>query len=72
MSEVVDVVVPEFQEQIVFISGYTDDKNGRDLAKNFRFQYIPTSFFINSAGEIVETVVGPISEQELRLLLLEL
>jgi hypothetical protein len=48
------------------VNAITDDASGRQLAQSPPFQYIPTSFFLNRDGHVVDARVGPLTEQEMR------
>ncbi|PKQ16999.1 MAG: hypothetical protein CVT67_02315 [Actinobacteria bacterium HGW-Actinobacteria-7] len=66
ISRVVDGVLPEYADRLTFVNAITDDPGARSLADRFEFQYIPTSFFIDGKGKIVDSYVGPLDEPGLR------
>lgn len=67
ISEVADVVVPEYGNQVFFVNAITDDPSAQQLAANFSFQYIPTSFFLAPGGEtVVDSYVGAMDEAQMR------
>ena len=66
ISRVADAVMPEYDGQVVFVNAITDDPSGQQLAGQFSFQYIPTSFFLSSDGTVVGTFTGAMSADEMR------
>ncbi|MDO8880562.1 MAG: thioredoxin family protein [Coriobacteriia bacterium] len=67
ISEVADVVMPEYEGEVVFVNAITDDPSGQQLAANFAFQYIPTSFFLSPGGaEVVDSFTGAMDEPQMR------
>lgn len=66
ISANVDEVVPGYQGKVEFVNAITDDASGQQLAARFNFQYIPTSFFFDSKGELVGSYTGVLSVEELR------
>ena len=66
ISRVADAVMPEYDGQVVFVNAVTDDPSGQQLAGQFSFQYIPTSFFLSSDGTVVDTFTGAMSADEMR------
>ena len=50
----------------MFVNAITDDASAQQLASEFQFQYIPTSFFIASDGEVAESFTGSMSEADMR------
>ncbi|NTU70787.1 MAG: thioredoxin family protein [Coriobacteriia bacterium] len=66
ISAVVDGLLPEYADRVVFVNAISDDASARQLAARFQFQYIPTSFFIAPGGDVVDSFTGALSEEELR------
>ena len=66
ISRVADALMPEYDGQVVFVNAITDDPAGQQLAGQFSFQYIPTSFFLSSDGAVVDTFTGAMSADEMR------
>ncbi len=66
ISAVVDKVVPAFEGRVVFVNAITDDPSAQQLASRFSFQYIPTSFFIDARGSVVESFTGVIDEPSMK------
>jgi thiol-disulfide isomerase/thioredoxin len=66
ISAVVDKVVPGYKDRVVFVNAITDDASAQDLAATFKFQYIPTSFFITADGSVSDSFTGVLSELEMK------
>ena len=58
--------MPEYAGKVVFVNAITDDPSAQQLASQFKFQYIPTSFFVSAGGGITDSFTGPLGETELR------
>ena len=66
ISAVVDKVVPAYEGRVVFVNAISDDDGTQPLLAKFPFQYIPTSFFIDSQGKVVESYTGVIDEASMK------
>lgn len=66
ISAVADEVMPEYDGEVVFVNAITDDPSGQQLASNFSFQYIPTSFFLAPDGTQVDTYTGAMDAASMR------
>jgi len=66
ISQVADVVVPQYEDRVAFVNVITGDPSGQQLARRFSFQYIPTSFFLAPDGAVVESFTGSMDEAEMR------
>lgn len=67
ISAVADSVIPEYEDDVVFVNAITDDPSGQQLASRFSFQYIPTSFFIAPGGEeVVDSFTGAMDAEKMR------
>jgi thiol-disulfide isomerase/thioredoxin len=66
ISAVVDKVIPDYEDKVVFVNAISDDEASQQLAARFQFQYIPTSFFIDSKGTVVESYTGVIDEASMK------
>jgi thioredoxin-like negative regulator of GroEL len=58
--------MPAYEDRITFVNAITTDSSGERLASQFSFQYIPTSFFLDADGTVVDRYTGPLSESEMR------
>ncbi len=50
----------------MFVNAITADPSGQELASTFQFQYIPTSFFIDTSGAVADSFTGSMSEADMR------
>jgi len=66
ISAVVDKVMPEYEDKVEFVNAISDDESAKRLAAKFKFQYIPSSFFLTSEGEVADSFTGSMSEDDLR------
>jgi len=66
ISANVDQILPAYEGKVTFVNAITDDESAQRLAARFQFQYIPTSFFLDSAGQVVDSYTGVLSEEELK------
>lgn len=66
ISATADEVVPEYADRLTFVNAITDDAGGQALASRFSFQYIPTSFFVNAEGDVVDSYTGVLGADEMR------
>jgi thioredoxin-like negative regulator of GroEL len=48
------------------VNAITDEASAQQLAARFQFQYIPTSFFIDAKGEVVDSFTGAMDEPAMR------
>lgn len=60
------VALLDYQGEIAFVDALTDDPEARGVLSRYPGQYIPTSVFVGADGVTVDTVVGPLSEADLR------
>ncbi len=58
--------MPTYAGKIVFVNAISDDPSTQRLASQFRFQYIPTSFFITPQGEVADSFTGAMSGAEMK------
>ncbi|MBN2840687.1 MAG: hypothetical protein JXP37_07020 [Coriobacteriia bacterium] len=65
-------VLPDYEGRIVFIDALTTDTAAAPVLQRYRTRYIPTSIFVDSSGQILETYVGPLTEAQIREKLAEL
>jgi len=66
ISANVDQVIPGYQGKVEFVNAITDDASGQQLAAGFKFQYIPTAFFFDAQGALIDSYTGVLSVDELR------
>lgn len=58
--------MPTYEGKVEFVNAITGDPSGQELASQFSFQYIPTSFFIDTNGEVVDSYTGTLTEADMR------
>ena len=58
--------MPDYAGKVVFVNAITDDSSAQQLASKFRFQYIPTSFFVTLDGQVADSFTGPMTEADMR------
>jgi thiol-disulfide isomerase/thioredoxin len=66
ISAVVDKVMPGYADKVTFVNAISDAPGSQELASKFKFQYIPTSFFIEAQGKIVDSFTGAMDEAEMK------
>lgn len=67
ISEVADQVMPGYEGDVVFVNAITDDPSAQQLAAQFSFQYIPTSFFVSPGGtEVIDSFTGAMEDAQMR------
>ena len=66
ISAVVDKVMPAYAGKVVFVNAISDDSSAQQLASEFQFQYIPTSFFITPDGKVADSFTGSMSDADMR------
>ncbi|MFU8891514.1 MAG: hypothetical protein ACNA76_07665 [Anaerosomatales bacterium] len=50
-KDAADRVLPEYADTVVYVSAHTVDSRSRDLFDEFSFRSVPTSFFVDQAGD---------------------
>lgn len=58
--------MPDYEGRVAFVDAITDSSSAEPVLERYPTQYIPTSVFIDSDGGVVDTVMGPLSEADLR------
>ena len=66
IAGVADGVIPDYADKITFVDAVTDDPSAQELASRFSFQYIPTSFFLEADGTVVDSFTGAMDEAKMR------
>lgn len=57
---------PEFKGKIAFINIDVNSPSEQELCVQYQIQYIPTTYFLNSNGEVAFNYVGVISQDEMK------
>lgn len=58
--------MPGYAGRVAFVDAVTTEASAEAVLERYPTEYIPTSVFVGDDGVVVETVVGPLSEAELR------
>ena len=58
--------MPSYKNKVTFVNAITADPTGEQLASQFSFQYIPSSFFLDANGKVIDSYMGPLTESEMR------
>jgi thioredoxin-like negative regulator of GroEL len=48
------------------VNAITDDPSAQQLASRFKFQYIPTSFFVTAEGSVLDSFTGSMSATDMQ------
>lgn len=59
-------VMPRYKGKIAFVDALTTDPAAAPVLRRYPTQYIPTSVFVNGNGEVTETAVGPLNEEQMQ------
>ncbi len=59
-------ILPDYEGEIVYVSAHTVDPRTRELFDLFSFRSVPTMFFVDADGEVVDQNIGPLDDDELR------
>lgn len=67
MAPVVDRLTDEYEGTVeIRALNVEEDAAAAELASSFRVQYVPTFVLVNADGSTANTLVGEISESDLR------
>jgi thioredoxin-like negative regulator of GroEL len=67
MAPVVDRLKTQYQGKVEFrLYNVEKDAEGAQLANEFGAQFVPTFVLVNSDGSRADTIVGSVSEEQLR------
>jgi len=66
ISAVADKVIPDYEGRVVFVNAISDDPSAQQLAAQFQFQYIPSSFFITPDGKVSDSFTGAMVDTDMR------
>lgn len=58
--------MPEYEGRVAFVDAVTTESSAQSVVDRYPTQYIPTSVFVGADGTVVDTVIGPLSEADLR------
>jgi len=57
---------PEFKGKVAFVNIDVNNPVEQALCSRYQIQYIPTTYFLNSKGEVAFNYVGVIQQDEMR------
>jgi len=67
MAPVVDRLSSEYEGAVEFkLLNVETDEGASSIASQFRVQYVPTFVFVDSNGNVTDTIVGETTEAELK------
>ncbi|MDD3893521.1 MAG: thioredoxin family protein [Syntrophomonadaceae bacterium] len=66
MQKVFDQLEPEYKDKVRFIAIDVNDQANIEILRVWRIQYIPTTFIVDSTGEITYQNVGVIPTEDLK------
>lgn len=66
MEQVFHALEPEFKDKVAFINIDVNSPAEQELCSQYQIQYIPTTYFLNSRGEVAFNYVGVIGQEEMR------
>ena len=66
ISAVADKVMPGYEGKVVFVNAISDDPSAQQLASQFKFQYIPTSFFVTPDGKVADSFTGSMPDADMK------
>lgn len=66
MEKSVQQVMPEYEDEVVYLHVMTDEPAGQELAKRFSFQFVPTSYFIRTDGTVLHSYTGKLDAAGVR------
>jgi thioredoxin-like negative regulator of GroEL len=66
MEKVFNTLKPEFEGKVVFVDINVNDPAEQDLCMEYKIQYIPTTYILDSDGNSVFDFVGVIQVDDMR------
>lgn len=66
MQKLFDQLQPEYEDKVHFIAIDVNNRENMELLKNWKIQYIPTTFIVDSAGNVSYQNVGVIPTEDLK------
>lgn len=66
MVPVVNGIAPEYEGIVEFAIIDVGVRGGSDLANRLNVQYLPTFVMVNGDGSVAQTIIGTMSEDDLR------
>lgn len=66
MEKVFNTLKPEFEGKVIFVDINVNDPAEQDLCNQYKIQYIPTTYFLDPAGNMTFDYVGVIQVDDMR------
>jgi len=67
MAPIVHGLIPDYEGDVAIrIYNVETSEAGAALADEYAVQFVPTFIFVNSDGEVVDQLIGEVSEKTLR------
>lgn len=66
LAAVAAETLPDYEGRVAFVDAITDSSSAEPILQRYPTQYIPTSILVGPDGQVVDTIIGPLSEAELR------
>ncbi|MGI6413722.1 MAG: thioredoxin family protein [Syntrophomonadaceae bacterium] len=66
MHKLFESLRPKYEGKIAFIRVDVNNRQNQGMVEEYHIQYIPTTYILDRAGEIVFTEIGVISEEDLK------
>lgn len=67
MAPIVDGLIPEYEDSVAIRMYNVDTSDaGAALAEEYGCQFVPMFVFVNAEGEVVDQLIGEVSEKTLK------
>lgn len=66
MAPIVNGLKPQYEDKVAIRIYNAETEAGAALAEEFGVQFVPTFVFVNSDGEVVNTIIGEAKESTLK------
>ena len=66
MAPIVNGLKPQYEDKVAIRIYNAETEAGAALAEEFGGQFVPTFVFVNSDGEVVNTIIGEAKESTLK------
>ena len=66
MAPIVNGLKPQYEDKVAIRIYDAETEAGAALAEEFGVQFVPTFVFVNSDGEVVNTIIGEAKESTLK------
>ena len=65
MAPIVNGLKPRYEDKVAIRVYNAETETGAALAEEYGVQFVPTFVFVNSDGEVMNTIIGETSEKGL-------